>query len=87
MANSLAEAVSNKSCDFLDENATLVGLARQKLFMITKPGEHYIFIYLICVCSLEYENYLNSIMCWYWVNNTKYSTFLRKPECFPGNAF
>ncbi len=45
MANSLAEAVSNKSCDFLEENVTLVGLARQKLFMITKPGEHLKFIF------------------------------------------
>ena len=39
MALSLAAAVTNKDTDFLDDNTVLSGLARQKLFMITKPGK------------------------------------------------
>ena len=39
MALSLAAAVTNKDADFLDDNTVLSGLARQKLFMITKPGK------------------------------------------------
>lgn len=52
MALSLAEAVSNKQSDFLDENSTLSSLARQKLFMITKPG----FDFFICRLASAVSN-------------------------------
>jgi hypothetical protein len=49
MARQFVRAVSNKNSDFLDQNSALSGLARQKLFMITKPGEMFSKGKLACV--------------------------------------
>jgi hypothetical protein len=45
MALSLASAVKSSNSDFLDEQSVLSGLARQKLFMITKPGSNVVKLF------------------------------------------